>query len=148
MSRRWSGADLATDMNQQLLSLPLLPSTFLPLPPTRPFKLCHLYVRAPPSVCCTVAPNPCWNLITTALFNWNGIDEWEERGWCVCGRGGGSTVSFEASLFLFFLFSVPFSLTSLSLWGTDGFFFFFFIIVGADFLLLWWIDFKEALRLF
>lgn len=122
---------------------PSSPLLFCPCPPTRPFKLCHLYVRTPPSVCCTVAPNPCWNLITTALFNWNGIDEWEERGWL--GRGG--TVSFEASLLLFFSF-LSHSLSLLYPCEAQMVSFFFFIIVSADFLLLWWIDFKEALRLF
>lgn len=118
-----------------------------PAPPTRPFKLCHLYVSPPPSVCCTVAPNPCWNLITTALFNWNGIDEWEERG----GGGGGVGEycfiwSFSCSFFSFLSHSL--SLLCPCEAQMVSFFFFFFIIVSADFLLLWWIDFKEALRLF
>lgn len=55
-----------------------------PLPPC-PLGLCHLDVRAAPR---QLPRTPCWNLITTALFNWNGIE----------GGGDDNRASFEAPL--------------------------------------------------
>lgn len=56
------------------------PPSFSAWPPLSSWIVSSLCQGSPPSVRRTVAPNPCWNLITTALFNWNGIDEGGQEG--------------------------------------------------------------------
>lgn len=132
MSWRLSSTNLAVYVNKRHLSPSLL---FRLAPPLSSWIVSSLCQGSPPSACCTVAPNPCWNLITTALFNWNGIDE--------RGQEGDNRACFIWSPFLSFLSHSL--LLLLPLQGTDGIF---FINVSACFFLLWWIESKEALRLF
>lgn len=133
MSWRLSGTNVAVYVNKRHLSPSLL---FRLAPPLSSWIVSSLCQGCPPSAHRAVAPNPCWNLITTALFNWNGIDEGEQEG--------DNRACFIWSPSLSFLFH------SLSLLFTPARhrWYFFFINVSACFFLLWWIESKEALRLF
>ena len=133
MSWRLSSTNLAVYGNKWHSS----PSLLVRLaPPLSPWIVSSLCQGSPPSAHRTVAPNPCWNLITTTLFNWNGIDEGGQEGdnrACFIWSPSLSLLSYSLSLLL-------------PLQGTDGIFFPF--SVSACFFLLWWIESKEALRLF
>lgn len=143
MSQWLSSPNLAVDMNKRHLSPPLRSSAGCPLCPV---ELCHLYVRAAPlSVCCTVAPDPCWNLITTVLFNWNGTEESKRGGRKAEGtRERDNRASFIWNPSFYFqshFLSVPFFNPCKAQMV-------FYISVNACFFLLWWIESKEGLRLF
>lgn len=118
------------------------PPSFSAWPPLSSWIVSSLCQGSPPSVRRTVAPNPCWNLITTALFNWNGIDEGGQEGDNRACSIWSPSLSFLSHSLSHFFYPCKAQMVFFF------FFYFFFINVSACFFLLWWIESKEALRLF